>query len=177
MKTNMLVGLGVLSLAILSSNAQAAITGLVDVKLNVESGCKVNNSTANPTGSMNNFGTLNFGNTSTTWSNVLTAQVVASGGGGGDLTVTCDSNVNSFNVSIDGGLRGNRTLAYSTNNIAYNVYQDAARTSVYTINTPVTISLGSGNTASVPIYGSIQVQSTAVNPGLYTDTLSVTVSF
>ncbi|KAB0623691.1 SCPU domain-containing protein, partial [Acinetobacter guillouiae] len=52
------------------ATAQAAVTGQVDVKLNVSTGCTVEGSTV--TGNMNQFGTLDFGKTSGTWTNVLT---------------------------------------------------------------------------------------------------------
>ena len=88
-----------------TANTSAAITGQVDVKLNVSSGCKVNNSTEN--GNINKFGTLDFGKTSSTWSNILTAEV-ASAGNGSDITVTCDAGVPGFKVSVDGGEKGSR---------------------------------------------------------------------
>jgi len=67
------VGLGV---AALSSSAHAAITGKVEVTLNVSSGCEVTNGSTVIAGGVNDFGTLDFGQTGPTWSNNLTAQSV-----------------------------------------------------------------------------------------------------
>ncbi len=68
-------------------NTQAAVTGQVDVKLNISTGCTVGGSQTE--GNMNKFGTLDFGKTSGTWNNVLTAEV-ASAATGGNISVTCD---------------------------------------------------------------------------------------
>ena len=120
------------------ATAQAAVTGQVDVKLNVSTGCTVEGSTV--TGNMNQFGTLDFGKTSGQWSNVLTGQV-ASSATGGHLAVECDgANPVDFTVAIDGGVRADRSLKNTTaaDTVNYNVYRDAARTNPYVINTAQT---------------------------------------
>ncbi|EMH8612492.1 Csu fimbrial major subunit CsuAB, partial [Acinetobacter baumannii] len=89
-------------------NTQAAVTGQVDVKLNISTGCTVGGSQTE--GNMNKFGTLDFGKTSGTWNNVLTAEV-ASAATGGNISVTCDgTDPVDFTVAIDGGERTDRTL-------------------------------------------------------------------
>lgn len=157
-----------------TANTSAAITGQVDVKLNVSSGCKVNNSTEN--GNINKFGTLDFGKTSSTWSNILTAEV-ASAGNGSDITVTCDAGVPGFKVSVDGGEKGSRLLSNGTDDVAYNIYQDAARSKIYEINTAVPFTTTGTTPVSIPLYGAVPAKTTAVSEGDYTDTLLVTVSF
>jgi spore coat protein U-like protein len=174
MKKTILKSFGVLAAAALATTtATAAITGQVDVKLKVESGCTVDNSQNN--GNMNNFGTLDFGRTSSTWANILTGEV-ASSGNGGDIAVTCDAGVTGFDVSIDSGERGDRTLSNATDTVAYNVYQDAARSKEYVANQKVAFS-STGTPVNVPIFGSIASNAVAVSEGDYTDTLLVTVSF
>ncbi|WP_281834624.1 Csu type fimbrial protein [Acinetobacter calcoaceticus] len=159
-------------------NAQAAVTGQVDVKLNVSTGCTVGGSTVD--GNMNKFGTLDFGKTSGTWSNVLTAEV-ASSAGGGDITVTCDgTDPVDFTVAIDGGERTDRSLknTASADLVAYNVYRDAARTNLYAINQPQQFSAVGGEATAVPVFGAIAPNTgTAKTQGDYTDTLLVTVNF
>lgn len=115
-------------------NTQAAVTGQVDVKLNISTGCTVGGSQTE--GNMNKFGTLDFGKTSGTWNNVLTAEV-ASAATGGNISVTCDgTDPVDFTVAIDGGERTDRTLknTASADVVAYNVYRDAARTNLYVVN-------------------------------------------
>jgi len=160
------------------ATAQAAVTGQVDVKLNVSTGCTVEGSTV--TGNMNQFGTLDFGKTSGTWTNVLTGQV-ASTATGGHLAVECDgANPVDFTVAIDGGQRADRSLKHTTaaDLVNYNVYRDAARTNPYVINTAQTFTAAAGVAQEVPIFGAIAANNgTAKAQGDYTDTLLVTVNF
>jgi len=163
---------------IASSQAQAAVAGQVDVKLNVSTGCTVEGSKVS--GNINQFGTLDFGKTSGTWTNVLTAQV-ASSASGTPLTVKCDGTKPvDFTVAIDGGQRTDRSLKNTAgaDTVSYNVYRDAARTTVYAINTPQTFTAATGTSQPVPIFGAIAANSgTAKAQGDYTDTLLVTVNF
>nr|WP_228272257.1 spore coat U domain-containing protein [Acinetobacter bereziniae] len=161
-----------------TATAQAAVTGQVDVKLNVSTGCSVEGSTVD--GNMNQFGTLDFGKTSGTWTNVLTAQV-ASEGTGNHLSVKCDSTTPvDFTVAIDGGQRADRSLKHTTaaDLVNYNVYRDAARTNPYVINTTQSFTAAAGVAQEVPIFGAIAANTgTAKAQGDYTDTLLVTVNF
>ena len=160
------------------ATAQAAVTGQVDVKLNVSTGCTVEGSTVN--GNINKFGELDFGKTSGTWTNTLTAQV-ASSATSGHLNVKCDGTTPvDFTVAIDGGLRTDRSLKHTTaaDTVSYNVYRDAARTNPYAINTNQTFTAAVGVAQDVPIFGAIAANSgTAKAQGDYTDTLLVTVNF
>lgn len=175
MKKNRILTIGLFTFtSLFAASSFAAITGQVDVKLNISSGCTVDNSQVE--GNMNKFGVLDFGKSASTWSNVLTAEV-ASSGNGGDLTVTCDTGVTQFNVSVNGGERGDRTLSNATDTVVYNVYQDAARSKLYELNTNVAFPVTAGTAVPVPMYGAIAANTTTVSDGDYTDTLLVTVSF
>ncbi|WP_168391198.1 Csu type fimbrial protein [Acinetobacter indicus] len=174
-KKNRILTIGLFTFtSLFAASSFAAITGQVDVKLNISSGCTVDNSQVE--GNMNKFGVLDFGKSASTWSNVLTAEV-ASSGNGGDLTVTCDADVTQFNVSVNGGERGDRTLSNAEDTVAYNVYQDAARSKLYELNTNVAFPVTAGKAVPVPMYGAIAANTTPVSGGDYTDTLLVTVSF
>jgi len=159
-------------------SSQAAVTGQVDVLLNVSAGCSVEG--AQVEGNMNKFGALDFGKTSGVWNNVLTAQV-ASTANAGHLSVKCDSaDPIDFKVSIDGGERSNRTLKHisGSDEIGYNIYRDAARTNLYAINTPQTFTASGNQAQEIPIFGAIAANMS--NPkaqGDYKDTLLVTVNF
>lgn len=160
------------------ATAQAAVTGQVDVKLNVSTGCAVEGSSVN--GNINKFGTLDFGKTSGNWANVLTAQV-ASSANNSSINVKCDgTSPVDFTVAIDGGERADRSLKNTagTDTVSYNVYRDAARTNLYAINTPQKFTAATGAAQAVPIFGAIAANSgTAKARGDYTDTLLVTVNF
>ena len=160
------------------ATAQAAVTGQVDVKLNISTGCTVEGSTVS--GNINQFGALDFGKASGNWDNTLTAQV-ASSATGSHLNVKCDSTTPvAFTVAIDGGQRADRSLKNTSaaDLVSYNVYRDAARTNLYAINTPQNFTAASGVSQQVPIFGAIAANSgTAKAQGDYTDTLLVTVNF
>lgn len=161
-------------------NTQAAITGKVDVKLDISTGCTVGGSEVEESGNMNKFGSLDFGRTSGTWTNVLTAQV-ASASGGGHLTVTCDGTepVN-FTVAIDGGERTNRSLKNTASEdfVTYNVFRDSTRTNEYVVNQPHSFSAEGGVSTAIPIYGAIAPNTgEGMATGEYKDTLLVTVDF
>lgn len=173
-KTNLAYWGFAIATTLAAANVSAAITGQIDVKLNVSSGCVVNDSTEN--GSINKFGTLDFGKTASTWSNILTAEV-ATTGNAGEITVTCDTGVSGFNVSIDGGEKGTRKLTNGTDEVAYNVYQDAARSKLYEINKPVAFTTVAATPVKVPVFGAVPANTTAVSEGDYKDTLLVTVTF
>ena len=172
------IALTSLALTSFAATTQAAITGQVDVKLNVSTGCTVDGSTVE--GNLNKFGTLDFGRTSGTWTNVLTAQV-ASSTDGGQISVQCDSaDPVAFTVAIDGGERSNRSLKNTAGEdlVPYNVYRDAARTNLYAINAPQNFTAAGGQSEEVPIFGAIAANTgTAKATGDYTDTLLVTVNF
>ncbi|ENX36219.1 hypothetical protein F889_00378 [Acinetobacter colistiniresistens] len=170
--------LAVLLISGFTAQTQAAVTGQVDVKLNISTGCTVGGSSVD--GNMNKFGTLDFGKTSGTWTNILTAEV-ASSATGSSLEVVCDGkDPVDFTVSIDGGERTDRTLknTASADMVAYNVYRDAARTNLYAVNTPQTFTSVGGQATPVPIFGAIAANTgTAKAQGDYKDTLLVTVNF
>lgn len=160
------------------AQAQAAVTGQVDVKLNISTGCTVDGSEV--AGNMNKFGTLDFGKTAGTWNNVLTAEVTSSATGGA-IEVVCDgTDPVDFTVSIDGGERTDRTLKNTEADdlVSYNVYRDAARSNLYAVNQPQAFTAVGDKATPVPMFGAIAPNAgTAKTQGDYKDTLLVTVNF
>lgn len=175
-----LVLIPVLSLSTIPT--YAAISGEIAVKLNVTTGCTVKNSTiTGVTGDLNNFGTLDFGKTGSTWANRLSAEVVNASGGTAPspIILNCTADTDPVNVRIDGGVRGNRTLASVTDpniTVLYKVYRDAARTNEYIkdVNQPYIATAGVD--LPIPVYGAIASGSTT-GSGDFTDTLIMTISF
>lgn len=107
----------------------------------------------------------------------------------GRIRVLCIGNPsgsqgNFYTLSIDSGSSGNtanRTMQFGTDRLAYNLYKDPARTQVW----------GDGNGGAtplmqrvnrfflfrnVPVYGRLFANQDPV-PGLYTDTVFVTIEF
>jgi spore coat protein U-like protein len=102
-----------------------------------------------------------------------------------DLTATRDASTNvnvrcpsgqiySIGISNGANFSGTRRMASGANFIGYGIYTDAARTTAWTS----VIGTGAGTTTDVPstMYLRIPTQ-TLPAAGLYTDTLTVTVSY
>ncbi|MCZ8182986.1 MAG: spore coat protein U domain-containing protein [Beijerinckiaceae bacterium] len=117
--------------------------------------------------------TMNFGNPT-----ALTANIDAST----NLGVACSTAL-PYQVQLNGGLSGatNPTLRRMTKGaefVTYGLYRDAARTQPWgdTLGTNTLSGTGTGNTVAVPVYGRVPVQTTPT-PGIYTDTVVVTVNY
>ncbi|MNV23887.1 Spore Coat Protein U domain protein [compost metagenome] len=185
MKLNVItlaVGLGIVAA---SSSAHAAIAGKVEVALQVSSGCEVTSGSSASAAGVNDFGTLNFGQTGPTWRNNLNAQNVGSGTGAGAIEVTCSADQSSFSVAIDGGVRGNRSLlrtggavGAAADVVSYNLSSDAAGANPFVVGQSQSYPVTAGTPVPVRIFGSIAPVATgsAKAAGAYTDTLLVTVS-
>ena len=100
----------------------------------------------------------------------------------GTLTIQCNSTL-PYTVSLDGGLSGatnptQRKMALSSTNIIYGLYSDSARSLPWgaTVGTNTASGTGSGASQNLTVYGRIAPQTTP-NPGTYTDTIVVTVSY
>lgn len=203
--------LAVLGLSLLASNqASAAISGTVDVSLVVsEYGCEVGvgdgaafTPITAPAGStMNDFGSLDFGQVrGGNWNYALSAELWSSAGGTtGKLVVQCTLATGSdasFTVSVDGGQNlegGQRYLVLNnvvatpaeSERIAYGVYQDTQRSVAYEPGVPGTSTAApNGESVPVPIYGAIPPNPTGNTPKVipddgsyYQDTLVVSIDF
>jgi spore coat protein U-like protein len=157
--------------------AQAAIAGKIEARLEVEDGCEVTGG-SKLDGGINDFGTLDFGKSAPLWDNNLAATLAAAPTVDGQLEVTCSPSVGSFTVAIDGGKRNDRTLQSGSETIAYSVFRNTQRTDEYVNGLPQTFTVDpAGAPVPVPIYGAIAPNSTARSSGIYTDTLMVTIDF
>lgn len=121
--------------------------------------------------------TLNFGNA---LNPVNAAAVDATS----TLTVQCTATTPytlSLNAGVNAGSATNfagRVLKSGSYALPYQLYVDSGRSSVWGNGTAsATYSgLGSGNTQSVTIYGRLP-SLTGMPPGVYTDTVTVTISY
>jgi spore coat protein U-like protein len=99
-----------------------------------------------------------------------------------NIGVACSPTL-PYQVQLDGGLSGatNPTLRRMTKGaefVTYGLYRDAARTQPWgaTLGTNTLSGTGTGNTAAIPVYGRVPPQTTPT-PGLYTDTVVITVNY
>ena len=123
-----------------------------------------------------NYSPLAFGNTDTT----------------GSIKVDCGGVVGlliPFNIAISAGASGsyaNRTVKSGGNSLAYNLYTDPSYTTVWgdgssatqLINSGVTLDvLGLAPTQNFYVYGRIPGRQITVVPGVYSDTINVTLTY
>ncbi|PPD13643.1 MAG: hypothetical protein CTY25_15105 [Methylobacterium sp.] len=116
---------------------------------------------------------MNFGNPS-----ALTANIDAST----NLGVACSTSL-PYQVQLDGGLSGAtnpvlRRMTKGAEFVTYGLYRDAARSQPWgsTLGSNTLSGTGTGLTVSVPVYGRVPPQTTP-SPGIYTDTVVVTVQY
>ena len=139
----------------------AAQTTSFAVTANVPATCRV---TTNP---------LSFGSFG-----VLSAQQDAST----TLAPTCTSGT-AYQIGLDGGLSGatNPTLRRMTKGaeiVTYGLYRNAGRTQAFgqTLGVDTLADTGSGASQPITVYGRVPAQATP-SPGLYSDTIVVTVTY
>ena len=107
----------------------------------------------------------------------------------GTMSVQCNGAADDLSVEFDQGMYAAtgstcalplRQMGQGTNRLRYDLYRDAARSLVWGCN-PATSShlvLGSGSPNSVfTIYGRVPPGQVNAAPGLYADTVGVTVTF
>ena len=176
---------------LLASTASQAVTssGTIGATLTLTNGCLINGS---PSQNGINFGTLNFGTHPATF-DTLTTQLTGAAGGN-TFTVQCTTA--SYTVAVTGstnqappagGLVGTpgtpgRYLLNTANTgqgVAYSLYSDSAFNNVIADNTPIPVASTAGGVDSYTLFGRIQGggNSVTVVPGVYTDTINVSVTY
>jgi spore coat protein U-like protein len=99
-----------------------------------------------------------------------------------NIGIACSQGL-PYQVQLDGGLSGatNPTLRRMTKGaefVTYGLYRDAARTLPWgaTLGGNTLSGTGNGNSVATPVYGRVPVQTTPT-PGVYTDTVVITVNY
>jgi spore coat protein U-like protein len=144
----------------------ATAPGSFGVSVQIVTQCVVTGTTA-----------LNFGNS---------VGVLTTAGGNIDqtasLTVQC-TNTTPYNIGLDGGSNsgastGVRYLNNSGATIGYTLYYDSGRLHNWgsTIGTDTVPDTGTGDPITYTVYGRVAPQTTPA-PGLYTDTIHITVTY
>jgi spore coat protein U-like protein len=124
--------------------------------------------------------TLNFGNYDGSH-DVISTTIIKPAGCNVTYTIALNTGVNADTTTTP----PTRRLASGGNFIAYNLYQDQAYTIPWGDGTGGTSTLIVGGTGAtlaslnqpITIYGKIPAMVTAPAPGLYTDTLTATITF
>lgn len=158
-----IAGLGIVGLMLCPGAASAGTaTGNLPVQVTIVSDCKVQSAAA-----------LDFGS-----QGVLDSAL----NGATTLGIQC-TNTTPYNVRLDAGAGAGATIAsrlmtLAAATVSYNLYRDAARTLVWGVTDGTNTVAGTGNGAvqTLNVYGQIPAQTTPA-PGLYTDTVLVTVAW
>lgn len=169
--------LSTLGLALVTG-AQAATTfnGQINATLTLTSSCLVNGGA----GATNlNFGTLNFGTTTSLFTQANT-QLVASGGGA--VSVLCSKGTTP-KVIIKNGLYdgkstgGSRALYDGVANYApYDLYTDSGYRNILPANGEIPLTASTGEAQTFNLYGKAMGKD-KLPAGTYTDTIAVQLSF
>lgn len=151
-----------LSLFTGSSLAQTATTQF-NVQITIAASCQINSAT-----------NMDFGS-----NGVISGNVEATS----TLTVQC-TNSTPYNIGLNAGAGtgatvGTRLMTGPANaTIAYSLYTTAARTTVWgnTVGTDTVAGTGTGAAQAYTVYGRVGQQTTPA-PGVYTDTVTATISY
>jgi spore coat protein U-like protein len=145
------------------SGAEAATsTGSFNVKVTIAATCVVTSATD-----------MNFGT-----QGVLAADIDQTS----TITVTC-TNTTPYNIGLDKGLNGTSVTtrqmkAAGPALINYSLFSDAGRTVNWgnTVGTDTVAATGTGSAQAFTVFGRIPPQPSPV-PALYTDTITVTITY
>ncbi|WP_366519499.1 Csu type fimbrial protein [Serratia nevei] len=152
------------------------IQGTVGVTITIGAGCVVTG--GNSSGITNNFGSISFG-TYSSLANVITASATGSGGTG-TLGLNCTTGTN-YTVALDNGLNASgsqRRMASSVPAyISYNLYQDSANSIPWNNTTGVLTGTGTGSAVPLVVYGLVPAAGTTPAAGVYSDTVTMTVTW
>ena len=160
----MKLALGLLAgLAIVAGGADAATTTTTfQVRMTIQADCRIVSASD-----------LDFGT-----SGVISANVDVNS----TLNVQC-TNTTPYNIGLNAGIGAGATVAVRLMTLAgatiqYSLYTTAARTIVWgnTVGTDTVAATGNGASQLYTIFGRVPPQTTPA-PGLYTDTVTVTVTF
>ena len=98
------------------------------------------------------------------------------------ITTTC-TNTTPYNIGLDAGTSAgatvnSRKMASGSDTLSYNLYMDSSYTQNWgnTVGSDTVSMTGSGSAQSVTVYGRIPASASA-NPGSYSDSILVTVSY
>ncbi len=139
-----------------STSFAATATTSLPVQITITASCTINSAA-----------TLNFGNP---------ANLAAPVPGSTTLQLTC-TNTTPYTIAMGAG--GGTVAARLMGPVTYALYTDAAHTTLWgdgSLGTVTVAGTGNGGLQSVTIYGNVPTQTTPA-PGIYTDSVPVTVTY
>lgn len=159
-----------------TAQAATTVTGSVTASLVLTSSCLVNGIAGS---SALNFGSLNFGTTSSLFTQAG-SQVL--GGGGGAMSILCSAGtvpvIKVRTGSHDGqATGGSRALADGAGHfVPYDFFTDTGYSSLLAIDGTISLATSTGVAQTVNLYGRA-IGVAGLPAGTYTDTVSVELTF
>lgn len=156
------LALVVIFLAMVSGESNAATAvGNFQVQINIQATCIVVSASD-----------LNFGNAGVLSANVDSASTISV-----QCTATTPYTI-GLNQGVNGGSVTTRQMAGSGGLINYSLFRDAGRTQNWgtTVGSDTVAGVGNGAAQNYTVYGRVPPQTTPA-PALYTDTITVTVTY
>jgi spore coat protein U-like protein len=151
------------AMLLLTSEGQAAtVTTTFTTQITIAAACIINSAS-----------NMNFGAAGVIAANIDQTSTIQ---------VQC-TNTTPYSVSLDAGTGTGATVAArkmtnGANTVTYSLYQDAGRATVWgnTIGTNTVPGTGNGASQAYTVFGRVPPQATPA-PALYTDTITVTVTY
>lgn len=167
----LVIVLGLFPIASLLAQPQASFA----VSATITEGCLVNNGMPVDGATLGTLGNLDFG----THSALSQASVSASVLINNSVSLNCTPGIN-LGISINGGLYEMASLRYMRNSssgdsLTYELFADALGQQAIAIGVPVNVDTNT-NDIQLPIHGRVNLPGNA-SPGLYQDTLTVTLEW
>jgi len=149
-------------LPFVNTASAATATSNFTVQVTIAASCTINSAS-----------TLDFGS-----QGVLTANVDQTS----TLNIQC-TNSTPYTIGLNAGTGSGATVATRKmtsggNTVNYSLYSDSARNTVWgdSVGTNTVAALGNGASQTYTVYGRVPAQTTPA-PGIYTDTVTVTVAY
>jgi spore coat protein U-like protein len=155
--------------------AQATPSASFPATATIVSGCEIDGALAVGSQSVGQIGILAYGTHSALSTETLSANLVQNAG----LAMRCTPGV-TLTMTISGGLYADATRAMrasgNTARIGYRLYRDAGFTQEMLADQPATMSFGSADPITLPIFGRLTLPG-ALPAGVYADTVLVTLNW
>lgn len=164
----------VIALPIATSVSAATDRGSLNIQLEVQKSCSLN---TDAVGTSLGNSVLNFGQVSNFEAGASANSSATSGSGA--INILCNTGT-PWKLTFDGGLNAFQSQRYLSGatgeTVPYNLYADAAKTAVIANNGSVT-GTGTGSPQAYTVYGAIPSGTALPSPGIYQDTVGMTISF
>jgi spore coat protein U-like protein len=124
------------------------------------------------------FGALDFGSHPAVFAGTVAAAALV---GGSPVRLECTADL-GFQMTVDAGQHsdgGGRRLRRSGGSefVPYSIYTTASRATPIPAGTPLALAAPASGLVDVPVYGWLALNGVGLQPGSYTDTLQVTLSW